>query len=98
MNHGKAIRLIRAARGITQKELARQSGLDPSYISLIENGDRAPSMATLKKIATVLRVPIYLLVLLGSDRGELKGISAKEAEALGAQLLNILVEADEKGR
>lgn len=38
----EALHTLRRARGITQKELAEQLNIRPSYISLIESGKRCP--------------------------------------------------------
>jgi transcriptional regulator with XRE-family HTH domain len=95
MNFGRAIRTARAARHLTQKALATKSGLDPSYISLLEANERQPSTETLANIAESLQVPVYLLVLLASDRQDLKGISPTEAKALAKQLLSLLTASEE---
>jgi transcriptional regulator with XRE-family HTH domain len=95
MNIGKAIRVIRAARNLSQKQLAEESGLDASYISLMEAGKRAPADDTIQAIAKGLRVPKYLLLLLGSDKEDLSGISTEQADVLAKQLLAIVLESEE---
>lgn len=95
MNIGKAIRVIRAARGLSQKQLAEESGLDASYVSLVEAGKRAPTGETVQAIAKGLRVPKYLLLLLGSDKEDLSGISTEQADMLAKQLLAIILESEE---
>jgi len=71
MDIGKAVRECRTRRGLTQKELAAGSGLDPSYVSLIESGRRVPSLDVLTRIAEYVAVPVYLLVLLGCEDDDL---------------------------
>lgn len=95
MNIGKAIRVIRAARNLSQKQLAEASGLDASYISLVEAGRRAPSGETVQAIAKGLRVPKYLLLLLGADKEDLGEISTEQADVLARQLLAIILESEE---
>lgn len=95
MNIGKAIRVIRAARNMSQKELAEESGLDSSYISLVEAGKRAPKGEAIQAIAKALRVPKYLLLLLGSDKEDLSEISTEQADVLAKQLLAIILESEE---
>lgn len=95
MNYGKAIKTIRAAKNLEQKELARLADLNPSYISLIEANRRAPSPAALEALANALRVPLYLLMLLASDKDDLHGISPAEATLLGRQLLDVVLQANE---
>jgi transcriptional regulator with XRE-family HTH domain len=92
MNYGKAIRTVRAAKNLEQKELAQLAKLNASYISLLESNRRSPSAAALDSLARALRVPIYLLSLLASEKQDLHGISEDEASKLGAHLLQAIVE------
>lgn len=48
------LRRIRQERGFTLKQLGEMAGLDDSYISLIENQKRTPSVQAAKRIAKVL--------------------------------------------
>jgi transcriptional regulator with XRE-family HTH domain len=93
MNYGRAIKTIRTARGIPQKELARMLELDASYVSLIEAGKRTPSLEVMEGIAQKLEVPLYLLMLMGAGEEELKGIPEAEAERLGSTLMRALLHA-----
>jgi len=45
---------IRKARGLTQIQLADAVGMSPSYIALIETGERKVPVWTAKKIAAAL--------------------------------------------
>ena len=91
MKYGKAIKVARAARELSQEELAERARLDPSYISVLESGDRVPSGAALEAIAKALHVPLYVLTLLASERKDLRGVPAREAQLLGRRLLEVLV-------
>src|SRR5207245_10354938 len=91
MNYGKAIKVARAARELSQEELAKRARLDASYISVLESGDRVPSAAALEAIAKALRVPLYVLMLVASERKDLRGVPAREAQLLGRRLLDVLV-------
>jgi transcriptional regulator with XRE-family HTH domain len=53
---GTSIRQIRTERDITQTQLAALTGLDRSYISGIERGERNPSLTNILKIASALGV------------------------------------------
>jgi ribosome-binding protein aMBF1 (putative translation factor) len=52
------IRDSRKAKGLTQEQLAEQSGLPQSHISRLERGEHSPSRSTLEKIAKGLNVPL----------------------------------------
>lgn len=92
MNYGKAIKTIRAAKGISQKELGKKLNLDTSYLSRIENEQRTPSAELLENIAKQLDVPFYLFILLSSEKGNLKGTKTQAIEEIGKNLLNALLE------
>ncbi|MUG67289.1 HTH-type transcriptional regulator sinR [Chlamydia abortus] len=53
---GEQIRRIRKLRGMTQEQLAEQSGLSFSYISDVERGTRNISLESLGKIISALGV------------------------------------------
>lgn len=52
------IRHIRKGRGLTQRELAGLSGVDPATISLVESGKRRPYLKTLDSLALALEVEV----------------------------------------
>jgi DNA-binding XRE family transcriptional regulator len=52
------IAVWRDHRGMTLRALADAAGLDPGYLSQLENGKRAGPVATIKKIAAALRVDL----------------------------------------
>ncbi len=56
------LQAARQLRGLSQSELATQSGLQPSAISHFENGRRSPSFDNLKSLSNALEVTTdYLL-------------------------------------
>jgi transcriptional regulator with XRE-family HTH domain len=63
---GKAIRQVRAVRGMSQANLAEQAGLKSNTVALIERGQRGVSMESLNALAGVLRVPAACLTMLGT--------------------------------
>lgn len=71
IDYGQAIRTVRTSSGMTQRELARVSGTTDGYISFIESGSKRPSADMLESIAVGLRVPGWLLVMLGSHPDDL---------------------------
>ena len=62
---GKHIKRLREQRGLSQRQLATKSGIHSGSLSNIENGTRAPELATLKAIATALGVPVTEMVAIG---------------------------------
>lgn len=59
---GQTIYLWRAVKGITQGELARDSGVSRPNLSAIEQGGRDLTVQTLRRIAAALRVSAGTLV------------------------------------
>lgn len=55
---GESLRVIRAERGLSIKELAGRSGLSTGMISQIERGRSSPSLRSLRLLAEALEVPI----------------------------------------
>ena len=51
---GESVRELRALRGISQKELARMTGIDQGDISKLERGKGNPSVKTLERIVRAL--------------------------------------------
>lgn len=56
--YGRALRELRAERGVSQERLALASGLDRTYVSGIERGERNQSLANIIKIADALDVKV----------------------------------------
>ena len=50
-------RLLRIARDLKVKDIAASLEITPSYVNLIEKGEKTPSLSLLKKYAQVLNVP-----------------------------------------
>lgn len=55
---GKRLRYLRRSRDITQEQLAELVGRSVNFISLVENGDTAPSFKTLERLAKALNVDV----------------------------------------
>ena len=53
---GEVLRELRKNAGLTQEGLALDSGLDRTYISMLERGQRQPTLQTLLSIACCLGV------------------------------------------
>lgn len=57
------MREIRKERGISQEQLALDSGLDRTYVSLMERGVQSPTLRTVAKVAGVLGIKCSDLIL-----------------------------------
>ena len=66
---GRRLQDRRVKRGLSQEELAHQSGLHRTYISQIERGLKSPTLATIYAIAAALEEDAGSLIsALGSKR------------------------------
>lgn len=86
MNAGRALRVLRVARGLQQRDVAERAQLDQSYVSLIESGKRAVPAETLEALASALEVPVAVFELLSADDADLRGITSRQAQELGRAL------------
>lgn len=59
---GENVRRIRIAAGLSQAELAARMGVDRSYISGLEQGQRNPTVVTLWHLAKALGAKLQDLV------------------------------------
>lgn len=48
------MRAVRTARGLTLRDVAHQSGIDPGYLSKVERGKKQLSLESLHRLAVVL--------------------------------------------
>jgi len=58
---GRRIAALRKARKLTQERLAEALGCSVEFISLVERGVNAPSVAGLEKFARILKVEVRAL-------------------------------------
>lgn len=86
----KAFRVIRAAYGLQQAELAPRIGISASQLSLIEKGKRQPSLKVIGNLSGATGVPTSLIMLLASDPAE---VADNDVSELASVLLRLLVNA-----
>jgi transcriptional regulator with XRE-family HTH domain len=55
---GQRIAALRKAKKLTQEQLAENVGCSVEFISLVERGVNAPSVAGLEKFAKILKVEV----------------------------------------
>lgn len=91
MNYSKGVRILRASKGLTQKQLSELANMDRSYLSRIESGERVPTTEVLEAISKSLSIPLYLLTLISSEEEDLKGLPFDKTNQIANQLLKVLV-------
>lgn len=94
MNVGQAIRLCRTKRGVSQSEIATRANCSVSYLSMLENNKRDPTLSTVTKIAEALRVPVGLFFVLAANEHELGDIDEHVADQLMQSALASLGKSD----
>ena len=82
MNVGQAIRLCRTQRKASQTDVAQKASCSVSYLSMLENNKRDPTLSTVTKIAEALHVPVGLLFVLAADQKELGAVDEHLADQL----------------
>lgn len=90
MNVGHAIRLCRTQRGASQSEVARHASCSVSYLSMLENNKRDPTLSTVTRIAQALHIPVGILFFLASDKKEIGQIDQRLAGELERSVLATL--------
>jgi transcriptional regulator with XRE-family HTH domain len=83
---GKAIKIIREAKGKSLGVLASQAKVSIPYLSLIEADKRNPSLDVIQRVALALEIPpdVFLLVAAGTNS------SLKSSDSMASRLMAIL--------
>lgn len=74
---GKVLRELRENNNISQEKLAEYCDLDRTYISLLERGQRQPTITTIFKLAKALKISPSELIKLVEDRNYLNAVKEK---------------------
>lgn len=96
MNVGQAIKMCRTRRGLSQAELAQRAECSVSYLSMLENSQRDPTLSTVEKIAHGLNVPVGILFFLAADKEELSGLDKDLTGQLAKTALDLLSENNDR--
>ena len=94
-DYAKAFRIVRAAFGLKQGELAERMPITASQLSLIEAGRRQPSLRVVDALAEAVGVPTALIALLASTPCEVEA-NNDETSDMARALLRLLVSAKEE--
>lgn len=90
MNLGRAIKLCRNQKGLTQAELAASASISVSFLSMLEQGKRDASFSSIQAIAEALAIPVSILVFLAAGNDELTGISPELIDKLSSAALGLV--------
>lgn len=60
---GMRIRYLRKKKGMSQEDLALESGVNKNYLSDVERGSRNPTIVVIEKIAAALEVSLSTLFM-----------------------------------
>ena len=97
-DYAKAFRVIRAAFGLPQSELAERMAVTGSQLSLIEGGKRQPSVRTIDALSRALGIPAPLITLLASTPEDLRAADSDDVANLARSLLRVIVDAADSGQ
>ena len=92
-DYAKSFRIIRAAFGLRQSELAARIHVTSSALSLIEAGKRQPSLRVVNALAGTLGIPVALVSLLATPGQDVTSKPDEEISDLARALLRCLVAA-----
>ena len=67
---GDVLRMYRKQAGMTQEQLGFEAGVERNYVSMLELGQRHPTVGTLFSLAKALQVRPSVLVALLEERLE----------------------------
>ena len=95
-DYARAFRIIRAAFGLQQSELAVRMSVSVSQLSLIEAGKRNATKKTIDALAEATDVPVELVELLAASRENVGIKSSREIGEAAQILLKLLVPARRK--
>jgi len=92
-DYARAFRIVRAAFGLRQSELAERMPVTASQLSLIEAGKRQPSLRVVSALAEAVGMPAALITLLAASAEDLESKSDEDISDLARALLRLLVSA-----
>jgi transcriptional regulator with XRE-family HTH domain len=81
---GKTIRILRQAKALKLSKVAEDCEVSVSYLSLVESGERQPSLDVVRRLAGALKVPADVLLMLGMEPGTLTSSRGPTSELTNA--------------
>lgn len=83
--------MARAFSGLQQQQLAEKAEIDASYISLIEQGKRTPSVKLIHKISKAIGIPPYLFTFLAMESEDTELLDKAELASIGEALTKLVL-------
>ncbi len=96
MNIGKRLRQLRLAKGLSQGDIEKRTGIFRCYISRVELGFIVPMLPMLEKWAKALRVPLYEFFV--EEQGRNRIAITVPVTPFEKRLFELLQRTDSKGR
>ncbi len=87
----RALRVVRAARGLKSHEVEEKAGIRKGYLSQLENGTRTPAPGTLRKIESALSISSTSLLILSLTKEERDKIGEPGVGILAEQTMKELL-------
>ena len=77
---GYRLRVLRERKRLSREDIEKRTGLRCRSITNVENGDAAPTLETLLKLAQALKVPLYQLFYNGKQPPRPPRLRSREAK------------------
>ena len=75
---GQNLKIARLKRAMTLMELAEAAGMNPAYVSQVENGARNLTLASMKKLAGVVDQDVWDMIRPSEGREKPPSLSSKK--------------------
>lgn len=93
MKVGRAIKKWRNIKGINQVQLAQKAGITQSYLSLVEQDKKTPTLKTINSICDAFEIPTPVLMLMAIDKEELTPQKREIYEVLYPNIEQLMLSA-----
>ena len=99
MNIGTRLNQLRTAKGMSQGDIEKLTGLLRCYISRVENGHTVPSLGTLERMAKALEIEVYQLFFEGEGKPVPVAVGATEVrDVKERELVKLFRQIDNKDK
>ena len=92
MKIGDSIKYIRKKKQISQNQLATSINISQTYLSLIENNEKKPSLKILEKIENFLHIPLSIILFLSIEEDEVPNHKKEYFNLLQPSILKFINE------